>query len=250
MKRLATFFLICVLTAYSSMICYAGNSVLTGEQEHTAFDIYVTYIAGEADYLTAPVKNGKSEIQLPDGSVITISGVTDNSWTLVVYPITQKDAEAWKWFAACMEGKGKNISPYEIYFTDKKGNRKSADGVTISISNTFKNQAAFSLDSDGTLTMLSLQSRDDRMIFQANGSCFYVLAEKTEPEISSEPTIEPTIPGTTGNDAAANNTGSGQTSGAKTGDGTPLEAYAAWLFGALITILGLRFIWKKDDITK
>lgn len=248
MKRMATFFLLCMLTAYMSMICYAGNSVLTEEQDRTDFGIYVTYIAGKTEYLTAPVKNGKSELSLPDGSVLTVSGVKDNSLTLVVYPIPRKDAEAWEWFEACMEGKGKNISPYEIYFIDSNENRIVADGVTISISNALENPAAFSLDSDGILTMLELRIRADRMIFRADGSCYYVLAEKTEPEISGEPTIKPTIPGTTGNNAAANNTGNGMTSGAQTGDDTPVEVYIALLMTALITILGMRFAWKKKII--
>ena len=106
MKRFVTFFLICILTVYSTTICYAWNSALTGEQSQTDFGIYAIYIAGETEYLTSPVKKGKAEIQLPDGRRIVVSGVTDNSLTLVVYPITSQDTEAWEWFAACLEGKG------------------------------------------------------------------------------------------------------------------------------------------------
>lgn len=257
MKRLVTFFLICMLTAYSSVICYAGNSALTGEQEQAAFGIYATYIAGETEYLTSPIKNGNGEIQLPDGSVITVSGVTDNNLTLVVYPVTSQEAEAWEWFAACMEGKGKNISPFEIYFVDENGNRVLADGVTISLLNTWKNPAVFSLNSDGTLTALSLQIRDDQMIFRANGSYYYVLAEKAEQEIPTEPTTEPTTEpetepttqGTTGN-TSVNNTGSGQASGAQTGDNTPLELYAALLLLGLTTVFITVFSWKKNHTTR
>lgn len=118
MKRLVTFFLMCIITVYSATICYAGNSALTGEQGQTDFGIYATYIAGKTEYLTSPVQNGKAEIQLPDGRRIVVSGITDSSLTLVVYPITSQDTEAWEWFVACLEGKGKNISPFEIYFTD------------------------------------------------------------------------------------------------------------------------------------
>lgn len=195
MKRFVTFFLICILTVYSTTICYAWNSALTGEQSQTDFGIYAIYIAGEIEYLTSPVKKGKAEIQLPDGRRIVISGVTDNSLTLVVYPITSQDTEAWEWFAACLEGKGKNISPFEIYFTDKKGNRIAVDGVTISLSDALKNSSAFSLNSNGTLKTLSVQSRDGQISFQADGSYYYVLAEKTEQDIPNEPTTQPTQTG-------------------------------------------------------
>ena len=40
MKRLVTFFLMCIITVYSATICYAGNSALTGEQGQTDFGIY------------------------------------------------------------------------------------------------------------------------------------------------------------------------------------------------------------------
>lgn len=74
MKRFVTFFLICILTVYSTTICYAGNSALAGEQGQTDFGIYATYIAGKTEYLTSPVQNGKAEIQLPDGRRIVVSG--------------------------------------------------------------------------------------------------------------------------------------------------------------------------------
>ena len=246
MKRFVTFFLICILTVYSTTICYAGNSALTGEQGQTDFGIYATYIAGETEYLTSPVKKGKAEIQLPDGRRIVVSGVTDSSLTLVVYPITSQDTEAWEWFAACLEGKGKNISPFEIYFTDKKGNRIAVDGVTISLSDALKNSSAFSLNSKGTLKTLSVQSRDGQIMFQADGSYYYVLAEKTEQDIPNEPTTQPITQ--TGTDV--NHTGSGQAFGAKTGDDTPLELYIILLFVGLITASIAGLYWKKNHAAK
>ena len=50
MKRLVTFFLMCIITVYSATICYAGNSALTGEQGQTDFGIYATYIAGKTEF--------------------------------------------------------------------------------------------------------------------------------------------------------------------------------------------------------
>ena len=106
-----------------------------------------------------------------------VSGVTDNSLTLVVYPITSQDTEAWSGLLHVWKERGKNISPFEIYFTDKKGNRIAVDGVTISLSDALKNSSAFSLNSKGTLKTLSVQNRDGQISFQADGSYYYVLAE-------------------------------------------------------------------------
>lgn len=250
MKRFVTFFLICILTVYSTTICYAGNSALAGEQGQTDFGIYATYIAGKTEYLTSPVQNGKAEIQLPDGRRIVVSGVTDSSLTLVVYPITSQDTKAWEWFAACLERKGKNISPFEIYFTDKKGNRIAVDGVTISLSDALKNSSAFSLNSKGTLKTLSVQSRDGQISFQADGSYYYVLAEKTEQDNPNEPTTQPTTQTGANNSTDVNHTGRGKASGAKTGDDTPLELYMVLLFVGLITTSIAGLCRKKNYVAK
>ena len=250
MKRFVTFFLICILTVYATTICYAGTSALTGEQGQTDFGIYATYIAGKTEYLTSPVKNGKAEIQLPDARRIVVSGVTDNSLTLVVYPINSQDTEAWEWFATCLEGKGKNISPFEIYFIDKKGNRIAVDGVTISLSDALKNPSAFSLNSNGTLKILSVQSRDGQISFQADGSYYYVLAEKTEQDNPNEPTTQPTTQTGADNSTDVNHAGSGAASGAKTGDDTPLELYMVLLFVGLITTSIAGLCKKKNYVAK
>ena len=130
----------------------------------------------------------------------------------------------------CLEGKGKNISPFEIYFTDKKENRIAVDGVTISLSDALKNSSAFSLNSKGTLKTLSVQSRNGQMIFQADGSYYYILAEKTEQDV--------------------NHAGSGAASGAKTGDDTPLELYMVLLFVGLITTSIAGLCRKKNYVAK
>ena len=168
----------------------------------------------------------------------------------MVYPITSQDTEAWEWFVACLEGKGKNISPFEIYFTDKKENRIAVDGVTISLSDALKNSSAFSLNSKGTLKTLSVQSRNGQMIFQADGSYYYILAEKTEQDIPNEPTTQPTTQTGADNSTDVNHAGSGAASGAKTGDDTPLELYMVLLFVGLITTSIAGLCRKKNYVAK
>lgn len=245
MKRLIMFFLICILTGYSCMVCSAENHTSEGERQ-TTFGIYATYIEGEKNYFTAPVKDGESEIPLPDGTVIKAEGIPEDCLTLVVYPVTERDEDAWKWFLACMEGKGGSIVPYEIYFLNKDGDRLPADGAAVSISlpRSIKTPAVFSLDRDGTVAGLSSETAAGKIIFRTDGSRYYVIAEsqgtvtpgETEPTTTptpggeTEPTTTPT-PGTNGNNpGTGGSTGTGTTTqgtGAQTGDETNS---AFWLF--------------------
>ena len=113
-----------------------------------------------------------------------------------------------------------------------------------------KNSSAFSLNSKGTLKTLSVQSRNGQMIFQADGSYYYILAEKTEQDIPNEPTTQPTTQTGADNSTDVNHAGSGAASGAKTGDDTPLELYMVLLFVGLITTSIAGLCRKKNYVAK
>ncbi|MDO4333942.1 MAG: hypothetical protein Q4C58_14840 [Eubacteriales bacterium] len=215
MKKLTMFFLVCILTGYSCMVCSAGSDTLEEDKEAT-FGIYATYIAGETDYFTAPVKNGESELSLPDGTVIAAGSIPEDGLTLVVYPVTDRDKDAWKWFSACMEGKGRNIVPYEIYFLNKDGDRLLADGVTVSIllPESMETPAAFSLGRDGKVTELASEIVNGKIVFQADGRYYYVLAERT----ASAPA--PDGPDTPESGTGGNDQGTGEGGGVSDGTGT------------------------------
>ncbi len=103
--------------------------------------------------------------------------------------------------------------------------------------------------SKGTLKTLSVQSRDGQISFQADGSCYYVLAEKPEQDIPKEPTTQPTQTGAD-NSTDVNHAGSGAASGAKTGDDTPLELYIVLLLVGLITTSIAGLCRKKNYVAK
>lgn len=270
MKGMAMFFLICILTGYSCMVCSAGNDTLE-EEKQTTFGFYATYIAGETDYFTAPVENGESQISLPDKTVITVDGIPEEGLTLVVYPVTDRDKDAWKWFSACMEGKGSNIVPYEIYFLNKDGDRLQADGVTVSIllPESMETPAAFSLGRDGKVTELASEIVNGKIVFRTDGRYYYVLAERTgavtpdTPDPAPDGTDTPEsgtggndqgtgegggVPGGTGTGGgAAGGTGTAaQGTGARTGDETNV---AFWLFvfisSAMVFTAGMIFRRKR-----
>ena len=201
MKKLFMFFLACVIIGHSGTVCNAGSDSLGEKERQTDFGIYATYVAGETDSFTASVEDGEGEIRLPDGTVITVSDVPEEDWTLVVYPVADQNADAWEWFVACMEGKGRSIAPYEIYFLNQDGDRILADGVTIRIllPESMEQAAVFSLDHDGTAAELSSEIADGKISFQADGSYYYVLTDGAAasatptPSITPEPSGEPTI---------------------------------------------------------
>ena len=187
-KRLAILLLLCILTDCFSSICHAENPAAVGQMA-ADFGVYATYKEGPKSYFTAETKDGKSEIQIPDGTSIAAEGISEDIRSLVVYPIVSEDTEAWAWFLACMNGKGINFAPYEIYFLNQNGEKTSAENVmiTISMPQSMKNPAVFSLSSSGNLKKLSAQNSGGGVAFQTDGSEYYVLAEETAPAVTPTP---------------------------------------------------------------
>lgn len=187
-KRLAILLLLCILTDCFSSICHAENPAAVGQMA-ADFGVYATYKEGQKSYFTAETKDGKSEIQIPDGTSIAAEGISEDIRSLVVYPIVSEDTEAWAWFLACMNGKGINFAPYEIYFLNQNGEKTSAENVmiTISMPQSMKNPAVFSLSSSGNLKKLSAQNSGGGVAFQTDGSEYYVLAEETAPAVTPTP---------------------------------------------------------------
>lgn len=187
-KRLAILLLLCILTDCFSSICHAENPAAVGQMA-ADFGVYATYKEGQKRYFTAETKDGKSEIQIPDGTSIAAEGISEDIRSLVVYPIVSEDTEAWAWFLACMNGKGINFAPYEIYFLNQNGEKTSAENVmiTISMPQSMKNPAVFSLSSSGNLKKLSAQNSGGGVAFQTDGSEYYVLAEETAPAVTPTP---------------------------------------------------------------
>lgn len=121
--------------------------------------------------------------------------------------------------------------------------------MTISLSDALKNSSAFSLNSKGTLKTLSVQSRNGQMIFQADGSYYYILAEKTEQDIPNEPTTQPTTQTGADNSTDVNHAGSGAASGAKQ-EMTHRGIIYGLLFVGLITTSIAGLCRKKNYVAK
>lgn len=223
MKRWFALAVACVLLCFTDLfcVCCAAETKPEEEQLREDFGIYATYIGGGREDYTAPVQDGSSEVGLPDGTVIAVGGIPDEGLTLIIYPVSEADADAYGWFCSCLEGKGSRPVPYEIYFLDGKGSQIPADGVTVSITvpKTMQNPAVFALGTDGTAEALSAQSDGERMTFTADGRRYYAFAEKAEGETSgstentestesTENTENTENTGSTGGTESTENTGS------------------------------------------
>lgn len=220
MKRILAFLLTTVCVFLSGMTCYAGNTTLDRENNQTEVDVYAKSVGEKSGY-SAPVADGSSSVVTDDGTEIVVSGVPDGVLTLYVVPIPKSETEAWNWFEKCMEGKGTDIRPYDIYFLDAKGNRINANGVTITVTLpvSYENPVVYSVTTDGRVTELRAVVNDGRIIFTADGSNYYVFADRVK----------------SGNSAQTGVNGSSP----KTDD-----SFNLWIWTVLLFISGAGLIWS------
>ncbi len=257
MKKWFCFFLFCVMLVSPCMICYGETSVLKKEKEETSFDIYATYKAGKKEDFSAPVQDGTSKIELPNGVQISVRNVKQENLTMVVYCVSKEEKEAGEWFTSCMKGFGTQIQPFEIYFLDEDGNRISADGVTVEITMTeaFMHPVAFSLNSSGTVKELDANSVKKTITFVTDGNPYYVLAEKEvmnkavpdKTASSSSTSTAKTTNTTTKTSGPSSTVSATQKAGSqiKTGDETDFLLPIAGMMGALGVLTEGIFYYKK-----
>ncbi|MDO5425336.1 MAG: hypothetical protein Q4F41_16585 [Eubacteriales bacterium] len=201
MKRTAAIFLSALLLCGAAASCQAGEAEGTQQETQTSFGILATYQAGEKNFYTAPVENGKAQMTLPDGTRLDITDLADDSLTLVVYPIPESDREAWEWIRKCMGDRGTTRYPFEIYFVDQEGNRVSVPKavVTIALPETVPSLSLYGLGTDEEVQEMSAQAAGNAVTFTLGESDYYVFVEKagqSEKEEPTEPSTESELPGT------------------------------------------------------
>lgn len=184
------------------------------EEGTTTIDVYARYVREIAGEYTAPAEDGEAAVTLPDGTAITVTGTPQDARTLVVFPIPESEKEAWEWLVDCLADTGTPVRAYDIYFLDADGNRLNADGVVVAISvpSSDGTLTACSLNTDGTGKVLASAVNAGKITFTANGSHYYVLAEKAgvaqpdDPEQPSDPE-NPSTPEQPSNPADSPKTG-------------------------------------------
>lgn len=197
MRKIITVLLGLMLALSLGITAFAADSAGEGT---TPIDVYARYVREIAGEYTAPAENGEAAVTLPDGSTITVTGAPQEARTLVVVPIPESEKEAWGWLVDCLANTGTPVRAYDIYFLDADGNRLNADGVVIAITAPSSDGTliACSLNTDGISKVLASAVNAGKITFTANGSHYYILAEKAgaaQPDYPEQPS-DPENPST------------------------------------------------------
>lgn len=222
--------IIMVLSCFA-LILSSGMITFAAETVTTEIDVYARYIGATEGEYTAPVRNGAADIIMEDGTVINVTDAPDGAVILVIVPIPSSEKEAWSWFADCLENTGAPVRAYDIYFLDANGNRFNADGavITITCPSADGKLIACSVNTSGIGRVLSSTMKSGKITFTANGSHYYVLAEKLNgntPDVPDE---------TTSTSPADGSNGTGTTDGtsaqsAQTGDSSNIWLWIVLAF--------------------
>lgn len=230
MRKLVSIFLTTLVLLSCSVTAFAAETTINKESEQVDIGVYAKY-AKEEVWNTVPTDdNGNAEATLPDGTKVTVSGIPDQNWQLVVEPITAAEKAAWDWMTGCVSGKIKNCSAFYVFFLDADGQEHPASGVTVTIKlpSKLSDPMTYALDKSGTPTKLDSTSSEGTLTFKANGSPYYILGEKTDGGTPVKPGTDPTTPDSP-----------------KTGDDTHLVLWLVILLASAACILVLVLFYRK-----
>lgn len=238
MRKIITVLPSLLLALSLGITAFAADSANEGT---TPIDVYARYVREIAGEYTAPAEDGEAAVTLPDGSMITVTGAPKEARTLVVVPIPESEKEAWEWLADSLANTGTPVRAYDIYFLDADGNRLNADGVVITITVPSADGAlmACSVNTGGIGKVLAVEVNAGKITFSADGSSYYVLAEKAgtaqteDPEqpLNPEQPSNPKNPSTPGNSSTLQP--SNLADSPKTGDNSTI-----WLWMILVSTSG------------
>lgn len=178
MKRIMAWILTMIFFLSASITAFAAEDDLDGENRQTDIGVYAQYIDNSEWNTVSVDENGQGTTALPDSIQITVSGVSEPGWQLVIDPITE--LEALNWIDGVLDGKATNLTPLHIFYIDESGNTKTTSGVnvTIMLAEKLNDHAVYSLTSEGKVFNLAVTTKDGKITFTTDGSPFYVLGEK------------------------------------------------------------------------
>lgn len=232
MKKLISILLTTLVLLSCPVTAFAAETTVNQESEQVDIGVYAKYEQKEVWDSVPTDDNGNAKATLPDGTEVTVSGITDKSWRLVVEPVTATEKAAFDWMTGCVSGKAKNCSAFYVFFLGADGKEHPASGVTVTLKLPSKLAApvAYSLDKSSAATKLDSTSSDGLLTFKANGSPYYILGEKVSGGDSTKPGTDPTKPGT---------------DSPKTGDDTNLVLWIVVLIVSAAGMIVLIVFFKK-----
>lgn len=173
MKKAAVLIAVIILSVFCFVpVSAAGNDV-------PAISVYArsVYTLPDGCYGAEKDVNGKYVAQLPDGVKVTCTFAAP-SLQMVIVPITERDAEAYRWISGCAASLGTDLLFYEIYYIDAYGNRVDVNmstEVSIALTNGGTRKAA-GIATDGSLSPLASKNGDDQISFTIEKGGYYAVA--------------------------------------------------------------------------
>ena len=178
LKKVITAMSAAVLVLSCGMTAFAAEANLNTDTEQKDIGVYVKYVDNTVWNTVPTDEDGEGSVTLPDGTEVGISDADKTKGQLVIDPITDK--EALDWISSVTDGKMKTPQAFHIYYLDDNGNLINADGISVSMKpeNTPQNPVVYSLKSDGSMELLSVDVKNGTITFTTDGSPYYVLGEK------------------------------------------------------------------------
>lgn len=166
MRKLLTTFCVCLLLLSCAATAFAAES---GD---TPVDVKAMYVENTPWSAVSPEEDGTAAVTLPDGTSLTVSGIQNTRWQLVIEPVTEK--EPLDWLNSLLGGKLNDRTALHIFFLDENGTAHSADGVTVTVSAEKAPTDVYSVSPDGSAKKCTGTPDGKRLTFTTNGSPFYV----------------------------------------------------------------------------
>ena len=181
MKRITALLLTLLLLFSMSATAFAA-------EDNKSIDVYARYEDRTEGIYREDVTNGSATVTA-DGVVITVSGVPDTATVVEIFPIPASEQDALAWMGDKISEHGTLSHAYIIWLVDASGNKTIANGVNVKISCPHCNgdEIVIGLNTDGKTAPIDA----DNGGFTANGSAYYIIAEKksTEPTPGSSTTV-------------------------------------------------------------
>lgn len=178
MRKIIAGLLSMSLLLAGSVMSYAAEVKEDGGVQRAA--VYVKTVRNIKGEYSTELEHGQASVKVDDEITVTVENAPEGAARLVVSPIPTEEEDAWNWIKGCMDGTGRAVHIFDIYFEDADGNRIDADGadVTIRCTHCESTPMVCSLATNGTVQVLSHNDVSGAVTFRTNGSSYYVMAEK------------------------------------------------------------------------
>ncbi len=195
MKKILSSLIAIVLLFCCTVGCLADEPY-TKTYTENVIGKYVRYTK-EAGYITddEPEDNIYTVVT-PDGGKISVVTEADGV-TLVVYPITTKDKDAYKWLKKKLPNTVGSFEAFDIFFIDENGKRlEMPEDAKIKMYGAKKDQFVLGVTADGKVSEIKAAILNKVATFSANKEYrYYLLCNKSVLNIPGVDTGDATVIG-------------------------------------------------------